>query len=675
MRRALIGIIILTLGLAILLAASLAGQLQPSQLDSRKAPTTGKKLSTTHIEAPFIKPNLERVFRPVGVAIAGDGSICIADGNTIKIFSRRGKCRRSFHVKSIRDDNALFRGKGSTLLVLSEDGKSAFRYSKAGKLLNCIRLVEAHEKIDSIDININTDKSGNVYFAGAPESEDIILRKFSPEGRLLWQQEAAKVPGEEEWSNYIIAGDAQGRAWFWTEGGDKILVFDTRGGSEMKDGWQRSQNGPRYFHAAAFDARGNRYELWYETAAGYGTDLIKFNKNGKQLWRYNWCAIEGTGLAIGPSGEAYITFGDFKWTAPTCVEMSPSGKSIRTIGLNGTEAGELRDPSGLAIDANGNFYVGDYYNYRIQKFAEEGRFLGKFCGPKYLVDSTDAKPSPGFEDDSINPGAMRIDKQGMIYVTHSAGFEQTLSIILPSGKLWKSGPDVNLGKGLYSAPLYFGNIPMYPAGIDLDSKGNIWSVIVVEPEQSDNPKTRETVYHDKGIRVTKFSRERKKLLSFGGYGKDHGKFGQPKYLGIGMALLAIDRNDNVWVADPANNRVQKFDNQGRYLGQTEGIAEKGTYLANPWGVIADKAGNIYVGDATRILKFDGKGDFIGVAARLADRSPKTDPMDEWPFRALAVDNRNNIYITDATSNSVRKFIPARGVCLPLLRGRIGDRGG
>ena len=39
---------------------------------------------------------------------------------------------------------------------------------------------------------------------------------------------------------------------------------------------------------------------------------------------------------------------------------------------------EFKWPAGIAIDRDGNVYVADSWNYRIQKFTADGQFLGKW---------------------------------------------------------------------------------------------------------------------------------------------------------------------------------------------------------------------------------------------------------------------------------------------------------
>ena len=68
---------------------------------------------------------------------------------------------------------------------------------------------------------------------------------------------------------------------------------------------------------------------------------------------------------------------DFK----TVTTLEQSYSETRSVwernmwGKDGSENGEFRGPSGIAVDTAGNIYVADTGNDRIQKFNRNGKFI------------------------------------------------------------------------------------------------------------------------------------------------------------------------------------------------------------------------------------------------------------------------------------------------------------
>lgn len=78
-----------------------------------------------------------------------------------------------------------------------------------------------------------------------------------------------------------------------------------------------------------------------------------------------------------------------------------SGETVQTIGGRGTEAGKMDRPTHARVDRQGNLFVNDSFNFRIQKFDPAGEYLkefgysgatlGGFARPKGLDLSPDGK--------------------------------------------------------------------------------------------------------------------------------------------------------------------------------------------------------------------------------------------------------------------------------------------
>ncbi|GIS82704.1 MAG: hypothetical protein CM1200mP15_13360 [Dehalococcoidia bacterium] len=72
--------------------------------------------------------------------------------------------------------------------------------------------------------------------------------------------------------------------------------------------------------------------------------------------------------------------------------------------MKGSGEGELDSPYGIALDPDGNIYVADWGNHRVQKFTPEGNHLATFG-------------HAGKGSGSLNhPTGVCIDNEGDVYV-------------------------------------------------------------------------------------------------------------------------------------------------------------------------------------------------------------------------------------------------------------------
>ena len=94
---------------------------------------------------------------------------------------------------------------------------------------------------------------------------------------------------------------------------------------------------------------------------------------------------------------------------------------------------------------------------------------------------------------------------------------------------------------------------------------------------------------------------------WGGPGSGNSAFLNAQSVAVNMGT------GNVYVVDRDNNRVQKFDANGTYLGKWgSGPSSDNGSFNSPYGVAVDTAGNVYVSDwgNNRVQKFDSNGNFL-----------------------------------------------------------------
>lgn len=120
-----------------------------------------------------------------------------------------------------------------------------------------------------------------------------------------------------------------------------------------------------------------------------------------------------------------------------------SGKTIQTIGRRGGGPGEFDRPYGIKIDAAGNLYVNDAFNFRIQKLDSKGKYLKEFGYPSAEIG--------GF----ARPKGFDVSSQGHLFVVDGAFenvqvFDPETTRLLMAFGMFNSGPgSLNMPSALY----------------------------------------------------------------------------------------------------------------------------------------------------------------------------------------------------------------------------------
>lgn len=98
------------------------------------------------------------------------------------------------------------------------------------------------------------------------------------------------------------------------------------------------------------------------------------------------------------------------------VKVSPSGDTLATWGGDGHGPLQFHRPASVAVDADGNIYVADSGNDRIQKLSPDGKSLAMW--QNCLPGSTPCQPAPGHDPGQFfNPQGIALDGQGNVYVS------------------------------------------------------------------------------------------------------------------------------------------------------------------------------------------------------------------------------------------------------------------
>jgi aldose sugar dehydrogenase len=212
---------------------------------------------------------------------------------------------------------------------------------------------------------------------------------------------------------------------------------------------------------------------------------------------------------------------------------------------------ELLQPEGIAVDQEGNVYVADTANNRIQVFSSNNGTLIRKWGGEYGDTSADEMRSPA---------GVAVDQEGNVYVADTGN--SRIRVFSSNGILIRElGGEYGGGEGEMRSP----------AGVAVDSSGNIYV--------ADTANNRIQVFSSNGTYISEW----------GEYGTGSGSFNSP-------AGVAVDSSGNIYVADTANNRIQVFSSNGTYISTVAEYGPAGWGMKYPKGVAVDQEGNIYVAD-------------------------------------------------------------------------------
>ena len=175
-----------------------------------------------------------------------------------------------------------------------------------------------------------------------------------------------------------------------------------------------------------------------------------------------------------------------------------------------------------------------------------------------------------------------------------------------------------------------------PFQLAIDSKGNLW---VADGQNS---------------RFQIFAPDGTFLDSWGTPGRGEGEFDFTNQDRDPSGAVAFDPAGNIYVADPGNHRVQKFDPNRLFLSSwgSEGTGP-GQFL-HPYDIAIDAVGRVYVIDDGRddIQVFDGHGQLLATIA-----GPGIGEGRLFDTGSLAIAPDGSVWVADWGNYRVQKFSP------------------
>jgi hypothetical protein len=349
------------------------------------------------------------------------------------------------------------------------------------------------------------------------------------------------------------------------------------------------------------------------------------------------CSYSGCGSDSDcPSGqvcvtEGYLLSGCCAVTSATCTCPLPGACPLVTKwGSPGRGDGQFRSVGGVAVDGSGNVFVAEEDNHRIQKFTSTGTFLLTFGWgvqdgmPTFEICTSGCQAGiPGSGDGQFaDPFGVAVDGSGDVFVGERVN--NRIQTFTNTGTFLTKWGTAGSGDGQFNGP----------RGVAVDGSGNVFVA---------------DSYND---RIEKFTNTGAFLLTFGWgvqdgmaafetctsgcqagiAGSGDGEFGHP----VGVA---VDGSGNVFVADPTENRISKFDNTGNFDTKwASGVSNGLSFVA------VDVNGNVFASDTQldHIDEFTNTGAFVRTLGCTGNGG-------------IAVDGNENVFVADSGNDRIQKF--------------------
>jgi tripartite motif-containing protein 71 len=244
------------------------------------------------------------------------------------------------------------------------------------------------------------DGHGHMY--AVQDTKNQIV-EFSLQGAVVrrWGTQGS-APGQLNQPVRVVL-DGQGDVYVTDSLNNRIQKFSPTGDPLAQWGGSGSAAGDFNFPIGiAIDGQGNVYvgdvrHYRVVKISPDGTRLTSWGSHGTQPGHFDGYP---SSIALDANGNVFVSEA---YGSDLIHEFSPSGVFIARWGGSGSDPGKFSEPRGLAFDREGDVYVGDTSNNRVQKLTPTGQFIAQWLGPS-------SAPFP-------EPSSITMDQQGYLYVS------------------------------------------------------------------------------------------------------------------------------------------------------------------------------------------------------------------------------------------------------------------
>lgn len=302
--------------------------------------------------------------------------------------------------------------------------------------------------------------------------------------------------------------------------------------------------------------------------------------------------------------------------------------AVTSFGGCGTGSGQFTNTGGLDVDAAGDVFVSDMTNDRVQVFDGAGSFDRSFGGSGVGAGQLLNSLAVAYKNDMLITGNSNI--------LVGDEFNNRIQVFALAGSY------VGELRDTFASP---SDMAIGPSG----------SMYVVDKQNH---------------RIKKINKATgAQLAVWGSYGSGDSQFKFDAYSYVSRTGIAVDSQENVYVVDTDNHRIQKFNSSGTYLTEWGadglGLGEFDTVT----DIAIDSTDRVYTLETGyqmyRVQRFDSIGQS---PVRIGSGSQFNEP------RTLAIAPDDTLYVADVNGSSqrIQVFTAAGSFDRNIAPGSVGE---
>jgi trimeric autotransporter adhesin len=413
-------------------------------------------------------------------------------------------------------------------------------------------------------------------------------------------------------------------------------------------------------------------------------------------------------IAVDTAGNVFFTGYSFnsiyKITASTGILTLIAGNNNWYYGYNGDDipatTALLSYPSYITVDALGNIFFTDTWNYRIRKITASTGIITTVAGITSLGYglNNDGKDATSAELGYLH--GVTLDTAGSIYFCELEYLRKiTYSELAPSAAVTRAPTLTPASSGTGSPTAATPVLAPMPSSAASASSGIISTVVGRRGDIPTPPLPASQFVGTRGLAIdtagnffisTEYNMIVKVTASTGIVttvaGTGVGNFSGDGGLATSATIhypegIALDKVGNIFFADYLNHRIRKITvstgiittvaGNGGSDYEVDNVLATSTAVIYPKDVAFDTYGNIYIAQSRRVRKvtastgiittFTGNGRRSGIYRTSAELGVSASVCNLADPRGVTVDASGNVFITDRSFESIYKVAASTGL--------------